>query len=238
MHAFGAGNPVGGVTDVLQVVVLAIPIAGILLMLLTAGRRAAMWVWGTTKGRPVARILALAVAGVGIAALLYAWIPGATTVPSPRASEGPSRRASARCERCRPAPAVAPSTAGRSPSGGHSPVRAHDQAMARPPPTDPAPTGQVPAGRAPTGRRAVPAGDRRSPPRYQGSPSPFRPCRRRSPPSDRLGRLRARRPRPRQALVRRGRRPRRPCRRPARHSRPARHRRHRHRMAAQQRRSP
>ena len=33
------GNVVGGITDLLQVVVLAIPIAGILLMILTVGRR-------------------------------------------------------------------------------------------------------------------------------------------------------------------------------------------------------
>ena len=75
MHAFSHGNVVGGITDVLQVVVLAIPIAGILLMILTMGRRAAVGVWSRTQGRPVLRVLALATAGLGVAALLFAWIP-------------------------------------------------------------------------------------------------------------------------------------------------------------------
>jgi putative peptide zinc metalloprotease protein len=73
--AFSSGRLVNGFTDVLQLMVLAIPIVGIVLMLAISARRAARWTWQHTEGRPVRRLLALAVAGVGVYALAMSWIP-------------------------------------------------------------------------------------------------------------------------------------------------------------------
>jgi putative peptide zinc metalloprotease protein len=72
---FGNGDPLGALSSVLQVVVLAIPIVGIALMLVKVGRSGTGWMWRSTAGRPVSRALAVAAMGAGAAALLSAWLP-------------------------------------------------------------------------------------------------------------------------------------------------------------------
>jgi putative peptide zinc metalloprotease protein len=71
----GGGQWLAGMTAALQVVVLAIPVLGILLVLAGAGRRGGLWIWTATEGRPGARALAVAATGAGVAALLFAWVP-------------------------------------------------------------------------------------------------------------------------------------------------------------------
>jgi putative peptide zinc metalloprotease protein len=73
--AFNRGDALGGITDILQIIVLIIPLAGIVLMLASSGRRAAIGLWTKTAGRPVLRILGLLAAGAGAVLLGLAWIP-------------------------------------------------------------------------------------------------------------------------------------------------------------------
>jgi putative peptide zinc metalloprotease protein len=74
-RAFSHGRLVAGLTDTLQMVVLAIPIVGIVLVVATSLRRASTSTWQHTEGRPVLRALAIAVGGAGALALAMAWIP-------------------------------------------------------------------------------------------------------------------------------------------------------------------
>src|SRR3954469_12302597 len=73
--AFGAGHALDGVSAAVQLVVLAIPIVGILLMLAKAGGGSGRWLWTSTEGRPALR----AFAGIGTLAgavlLAMAWVP-------------------------------------------------------------------------------------------------------------------------------------------------------------------
>jgi putative peptide zinc metalloprotease protein len=74
-RAFGHGQLLAGISSLLQILVLAIPIMGILLVLLRMFRQGGTWVWNHTAGRPALRSLAV-LAGVGAAAVLaLAWIP-------------------------------------------------------------------------------------------------------------------------------------------------------------------
>jgi putative peptide zinc metalloprotease protein len=74
-HAFAHGNPLGGLTSALELVVLSIPIVGILLMLAKTGKQGGRWILTSTDGRPALRALAFAaVAGAGVM-LAMAWIP-------------------------------------------------------------------------------------------------------------------------------------------------------------------
>jgi len=75
------GQWLAGVSALLQVAVLAVPVLGILLVLAGAGRRSGVWVWTHTEGRPVVRAMAGVAAGAGLAALLFAWIPPANYQP-------------------------------------------------------------------------------------------------------------------------------------------------------------
>jgi putative peptide zinc metalloprotease protein len=74
-HGFTTGDYLGGVSSAIQIVVLAIPIIGILLMLYKTTVGLARWLWRTTSGRPVLRTLGSGVALAGVAALALAWIP-------------------------------------------------------------------------------------------------------------------------------------------------------------------
>jgi putative peptide zinc metalloprotease protein len=80
-HAFDDGNPVKGITAGVQMVVLAIPVAGIVLMLARTGRQAASAIWSRTTGKPAIRALALGLSVVCGALLLRAWIPGRNYEP-------------------------------------------------------------------------------------------------------------------------------------------------------------
>jgi putative peptide zinc metalloprotease protein len=75
--SFSHSNVLSGVSSVLQVVVLAIPIVGILLMLARLARQLSVTMWKRTHGRPLARALWFLVIGCGLALLLPTWIqPG------------------------------------------------------------------------------------------------------------------------------------------------------------------
>jgi putative peptide zinc metalloprotease protein len=73
--AFGDGNVLSGVVGVFQLVVLAVPVVGIVLMLFRLVQRTGQWTWRHTEGRPVRRGLALAVGGGLVALLAMTWIP-------------------------------------------------------------------------------------------------------------------------------------------------------------------
>jgi putative peptide zinc metalloprotease protein len=73
--AFGAGKIFNGVSDVMQLVVLAIPILGIVLMVWRVAKGATVWAWTHTRGRPVRRGLSAVVGAVVVALLALAWIP-------------------------------------------------------------------------------------------------------------------------------------------------------------------
>jgi putative peptide zinc metalloprotease protein len=73
--AFGRGDAFNGVSSVLQGLLLAIPMIGILLVLKRSLHSGGSWVWRNTEGKPVLRTMS-AVLGLGCAALLaMAWIP-------------------------------------------------------------------------------------------------------------------------------------------------------------------
>jgi putative peptide zinc metalloprotease protein len=62
--AFGGGRVVAGVANLLQIVLLLIPVAGITLAFLLVGKRLGSVVWVRSRGRPVLRIV-LAIAALG-----------------------------------------------------------------------------------------------------------------------------------------------------------------------------
>jgi putative peptide zinc metalloprotease protein len=73
--AFGDGNVLGVLSGVLQLVALAIPVIGILLMLASVARRLATTAWTRTEERPVARTLVCVAGAAFVALLLLAWVP-------------------------------------------------------------------------------------------------------------------------------------------------------------------
>ncbi|MDP9075606.1 MAG: hypothetical protein M3N98_15840, partial [Actinomycetota bacterium] len=73
--AFSDGQAFNAVSDILQLIVLAIPILGIVLMIWRFAKQAAVWAWKHTAGRPVRRALAGMVAAGCVVLLALAWIP-------------------------------------------------------------------------------------------------------------------------------------------------------------------
>jgi putative peptide zinc metalloprotease protein len=79
--AFGDGQLLSGVGAVLQLIVLAIPVIGIVMMLVKLTTGAGRWGWQHTDGRPVRRTAFVLAAG-GLAVLLaMAWLPGHNYTP-------------------------------------------------------------------------------------------------------------------------------------------------------------
>jgi putative peptide zinc metalloprotease protein len=74
-HGMTSGDPLGVASSVLQIVVLAIPVVGILLMLWRAAQGGGRWLWRATDGKPVRRGLGVLVAGAGLVLLAMAWVP-------------------------------------------------------------------------------------------------------------------------------------------------------------------
>jgi putative peptide zinc metalloprotease protein len=70
----GNGDTLGGVSSGLQIVLLAIPIVGILMVLARSFLGGGRWVWRSTEGRPVVRTAAAAVVLAGVGSLGYAWV--------------------------------------------------------------------------------------------------------------------------------------------------------------------
>jgi putative peptide zinc metalloprotease protein len=73
-HHLGGGDLLGGLSSGLQVLVLAIPIVGILLVIARSFLGGGRWVWRSTEGRPVVRTAATAVVLAGVGSLGYAWV--------------------------------------------------------------------------------------------------------------------------------------------------------------------
>ena len=73
-NAFSSGNTLAGVSSSLQLVILAIPMIGIMLVLLRSARGGGRWVWRSTDGRPILRSLTLATVVTGGALLAYSWV--------------------------------------------------------------------------------------------------------------------------------------------------------------------
>jgi putative peptide zinc metalloprotease protein len=86
--AFGAGHTLAGVSAIVQVIVLALPLVGILLMLARLAQHTARWMWRSTDGKPVLRTLALGVAAVVVAALGASWLPRSDYTPIKRGERG------------------------------------------------------------------------------------------------------------------------------------------------------
>ena len=70
-----------GLSDALQILVLAIPIVGILLMIAQLFRKGSAWAWRATRRRPARRALALAAGGAIAVALAVTWLPGRNYTP-------------------------------------------------------------------------------------------------------------------------------------------------------------
>jgi putative peptide zinc metalloprotease protein len=73
--AINHGNALGALSDGIQLVVLAIPIIGIVLMLWRFAKQIGVWGWRHTEGHPVRRSLATLVAAVAVGMLLLSWLP-------------------------------------------------------------------------------------------------------------------------------------------------------------------
>jgi putative peptide zinc metalloprotease protein len=79
--AFGDGDWLGGLSGAVQLLVLALPMAGIVLMLVRLVQKMGVWTWRRTDGKPVLRSAAV-VAGLGLAGLLaMAWLPSESYEP-------------------------------------------------------------------------------------------------------------------------------------------------------------
>ncbi|MDQ6840549.1 MAG: hypothetical protein M3137_19995 [Actinomycetota bacterium] len=87
-HGLSTGNPIMGITDLLQILVLAIPIAGILLMLVSTAKRGGVFLWKRTDGRPVVRGVGLVAAAGALVLLGMAWLPSRNYHPIQRGDRG------------------------------------------------------------------------------------------------------------------------------------------------------
>jgi putative peptide zinc metalloprotease protein len=79
--AFGDGDVLQGVSAVLQLVVLVIPVLGIVLMLCKVGAGVVRAGWTRTEGRPVRRTLFSAAVAGAIGLLMFAWLPSDNYAP-------------------------------------------------------------------------------------------------------------------------------------------------------------
>jgi putative peptide zinc metalloprotease protein len=73
--AFGDGDILQGISAVLQLIVLVIPVAGIVLMLWKMGSGLLRTGWRHTDGRPVQRVLFSSAVAAAIALLMFSWLP-------------------------------------------------------------------------------------------------------------------------------------------------------------------
>ncbi len=157
-----------------QIAVLAIPIAGIVMMVVQLLRKLAAWGWRRTRGRPVRRSLAVAGLLAGAAVLALSWIPSRNyrpIQPGERGTQGDGLHALFTIV------------------GGPGPLYSYEaaqhraepsgQVTTRPGPTSPAgregPTGTVGRPSSPGGGTAGPGGPLRSvtvpePPRPSSGP--------------------------------------------------------------------
>ncbi|MCA1840874.1 MAG: hypothetical protein ABR507_09810 [Actinomycetota bacterium] len=74
-HAFASGRLLAGTFDVIQVLLLVIPLAGLSLMFVRLGKRSAAGVISMTKGKPLARAVAIALGLFMSMILIASWLP-------------------------------------------------------------------------------------------------------------------------------------------------------------------
>ncbi|MDQ0755320.1 hypothetical protein [Arthrobacter sp. B3I4] len=76
-HSVGAGDFADAAVRVLAVLCIALPVLGILYILLRTGRQLITNLWQKTRGKTIQRAVAMAAVGAVIAGLAWAWWPGA-----------------------------------------------------------------------------------------------------------------------------------------------------------------
>jgi putative peptide zinc metalloprotease protein len=79
--AFGNGDVLQGVSAVLQLIVLVIPVAGIVLMLYKMATGLLRSGWRRTDGHPVQRTLFSGAVALAVALLMFAWLPSDNYAP-------------------------------------------------------------------------------------------------------------------------------------------------------------
>jgi putative peptide zinc metalloprotease protein len=86
--AFSGGHSLNGVVAGLELLLLALPVIGIVLMVERVFQKGGQWTWAHTEGKPVLRMGALA-AGAGLLALLaMAWVPSHNYDPIKKGERG------------------------------------------------------------------------------------------------------------------------------------------------------
>jgi putative peptide zinc metalloprotease protein len=142
--SFSNGDTLAGVSSVVQVVVLVIPLLGIMLMLIRLARQLSVTMWKRTQGHPVARAAWILVAAGVLALLLPAWIQQKNYEPIQPGEKGtlPDIVASARASWSTTAPV------------GQQQVPVPSTPATPSPST---PSGPTPAGQPSTGGQAPPA---------------------------------------------------------------------------------
>ncbi|MBV8304462.1 MAG: hypothetical protein JOZ04_09655 [Acidimicrobiia bacterium] len=88
LHTVTHAAPLTATTAAVEIVALALPIAGILLMLGRLAQHSATWLWTHTEGKPVARLLSLGLFAGLAGLLLYVWIPKGNYTPIRRTERG------------------------------------------------------------------------------------------------------------------------------------------------------
>jgi len=74
-RALSAGHTWPGISAVVQLVALAVPVVGMQLVLIRGARQSGAWMWRTTSGRPARRGLALAAAVAALTLVGFNWLP-------------------------------------------------------------------------------------------------------------------------------------------------------------------
>lgn len=86
--SFGQGHWLGGVGAAFEIIALALPMIGIVLMLGRLARRGARLGWERTAGKPGARFAVVTVEVALVALLIYAWVPKGNYAPIRRNQRG------------------------------------------------------------------------------------------------------------------------------------------------------
>jgi putative peptide zinc metalloprotease protein len=86
--AFSGGHSLSGVVAGLELLLLALPVIGIVLMVVRVFQKGGQWTWTRTEGKPVMRVGALAVGAGLIALLAMAWVPSHNYDPIKKGERG------------------------------------------------------------------------------------------------------------------------------------------------------
>lgn len=86
--AFGSGDTLAGLGSAVQILVLAIPVVGILLVMAKTATGGGRWIWRQTEGTPILRALTIGVVAAGLGALAYSWVSPDNYTPIRRGERG------------------------------------------------------------------------------------------------------------------------------------------------------